>query len=123
MTFVPYEIGMTYANRRKMPLKIGDMILIDDSDRKNNVRPFFEIISTENFINGIDWHNEQVATKRVDTNSNKVHIWDMSFIREVCEKGESSEIEILNILTEKEKMESFYMKRDNSSSFQRHFYE
>ena len=123
ITFIKHIPGMTYTNRRKMPLKQGDIILIDDCDRKNNIRPFFEIVSTENFTTGIDWHNHQVATKRVGTNSNKIHIWDMSFIREVCEKEELLENQIINKLNEQEKIETFYMMRENSSSFQRIFYE
>ena len=122
ITFVKHAPGMTYTSRRKMPLKIGDMILIDDCDRKNNVRPFFEVISSPGYLEGIDWHNHQVATKRVGTNSNKIHVWDMSFIREVCEKENYDNEQILHRLTEQEKVETFFMKRENSSSFQRSFY-
>ena len=66
MTFIPYQHGMTYDNRRKMPLKIGDMLLIDDSERKNNLKPFFEIIKHVGYDLGIDWGNNMVATKRLN---------------------------------------------------------
>ena len=78
-------------------------------------------IETDGYTGGIDWQNHLVATKRVGTNSNKIHIWDMSFIREVCEND--NEGQSLNILVEQEKRETFYMMRENSSSFQLSFYE
>ena len=122
MTFIPYNPGMTYDNRRKMPLKIGDMLLIDDSERKNNLKPFFEIIKHEGFETGIDWGNNMVATKRLGTNSKKLHIWDMSFIREVCEKTDMNLFTIYGKLTQQKRAESIYMLRENSDQFCKEFY-
>lgn len=69
-----------------MPLKIGDIILIDFGEtQKNNFRPFYQIVKSPGYRSGINWHDRLISTKKMGVNSNKVYLWNLDWIREISD--------------------------------------
>ena len=89
INFVPFsEKNNSYINRKAMPIKCGDILLIDAGGfQKNDLRPFFQIVSTDRFPQGINWDERQVHCKKMDlVNSTKrIYIFDFDYIRHVID--------------------------------------
>jgi hypothetical protein len=63
-----------------------DFIMIDErSNRENNFRPYFEIKASDGFLGGINWDENLVSCVKVGSQSNKIYVWDMNWIKEVVE--------------------------------------
>jgi hypothetical protein len=82
--FKPYELGDDYSDRNNMPLKIGNVILVDSGDiKKNNFRPFYRVVATNKFPTGISWDTKLVCTEKLDVNSSKKYVWALEYVQEV----------------------------------------
>jgi len=83
--FIPYSEGLQYTNRSAMPIKVGDYITVDQgSFDKNNFRPIQQIVRGKGFENGINWDENIVLAKKVNSRS-KPSIWRMDWIKSICD--------------------------------------
>ena len=89
MNFVPFsDRHSNYTDRKAMPLKCGDILLIDAGGfQKNDLRPFFQIVKTDRFPHGISWDEKQVHCKKMDlvNTTKRVYIFDFDYIRHVID--------------------------------------
>ena len=87
--FVPYEANLSYDNRNKMPIKLGDVVMIDEGGfNKENYRPLYKIVETNGFVNGINWDTGLIACKKLDLkkeNMGKIFVWEMNWIMHIME--------------------------------------
>jgi len=81
--FVPYKPGMEYGKSDVSPIKVGDQLLIDRGGfDKNDLSPWFEVVTNENYPTGLNFDEKLVLTKKVGRNS-KFKVWQMDWILEV----------------------------------------
>ena len=71
-----------------MPLKVGDKICLDKQFDKNELKPFYRIVSTVKCPDGIDFKNKLCTTVKVETNEKTIFEWQLDWISKVVE-GES----------------------------------
>ena len=98
--FVPFVENLSYNNRNKMPIKLGDVIMIDEGGfNKENYRPLYKIVETTGFLNGINWDTGLVACKKLDLkkeNMGKIFIWEMNWIMHIMD-GNVKTVNIIDI--------------------------
>ena len=89
MNFVPFsDKHSNYTSRNSMPLKCGDILLIDAGGfQKNDLRPFYQIVKTDRFPQGISWDEKQVHCKKMDliNSTKRVYVFDFDYIRHVID--------------------------------------
>jgi hypothetical protein len=67
MHFIPFSEQMKYTDRNNMPLKLGDIIMIDEGGfQKENYRPMYKIASTTEIRSGIDWYTGLISCYKMD---------------------------------------------------------
>ena len=97
MKFIPFKPGSDYSDRNKMPLKLGDVIMIDEGGfAKENYRPLYKIIEAEGFQGGINWDTGLVSCRKLglkNENSGKIFIWEMNWIIHVV-NGEMKSVDL-----------------------------
>jgi len=117
LKFVPYKSGMTYTDKNAMPLKVGDIILVDFGEtQKNNLRPFYKIVDCQEIKGGINWDDGLVATQKMDLENNRsdIHLWNFEWIRHVIDgNGEGITDETFNMLAKQE----LEFRLENSDKF------
>ena len=103
---------MSYDDKNKMPIKLGDIIMIDEGGfLKENYRPLYKIIKTDGFMSGINWDTGLVACKKLDLKNEtlgKIFLWEMNWIIHIL-NGDSESIDIKemsNFVDDKIKTES-----------------
>jgi len=84
--FVAFEDGMKYSDPDKMPIKIGDRILIDKGGfNKNETSPWYQVHSFEDIPSGVDFEKKLVSTIKVGMkNKPRVYIWQLDWISQIC---------------------------------------
>ena len=87
--FSPFSEGMTYKDRKNMPIKMGDIILVDEGGfDKENYRPLYRIIASNEIPSGIDWDTGLVSAKKLDLRNKKLgktFIWQMEWISQIID--------------------------------------
>ena len=95
--FVPYEKGMEYNDKNNMPIKLGDIFMIDEGGfLKENYRPLYKVIKTPGFLSGINWDTGLVACKKLDLKNEKlgkIFLWEMNWIIHII-NGDSDSIDL-----------------------------
>jgi len=74
---------MKYGDDKKSPIKVGDFILIDKNGfDKNELNPWYEVVKSKDFPNGINFDEGLVSTKKVGRKS-KVYVWQLIWILQI----------------------------------------
>ena len=85
MQFVKFESGMKYTNPNAMPLKQGDIVIIEGGYDKNNFHQKYIICENNDCKTGINWDEQLVHTNKLNTQSNHSYFWSFNAIKNVAE--------------------------------------
>ena len=90
-TFIEFDpVENNDYNKEPYPLKIGDIILVDTDFIKDNLRPYFQIICDPGTKQGINWDEQLVYCRKMNTKQVKTYIFQFSVIKTVID-GNSSQ--------------------------------
>ena len=83
--FVPYEEGMNYTDPTNMPIKKGDLFLLDRAGfDKNETNPWFVIVTNEQYPSGINFDDGLVCARKLGSRPyGKPYVWQLTWIREI----------------------------------------
>ena len=124
MKFIPFEKGMDYEDRNKMPLKTGDWVVIDTgSFDKNKQKIFWEISPTADHASGINWDAGLIYVKKVGGHST-IKPYRFEWIRHVirAEATKENKADITNNLEKIWKIEEIKALRMDTTEFQIELY-
>ncbi|CBY22343.1 unnamed protein product [Oikopleura dioica] len=92
MQFVPFDQddvkASMYGGKLCSPLKLGDIIILSGAFDKNNARPFWQIVQSEEIPTGIDFDNRIVSTVKMDlrkVQKSSRKIWSFDAIKAVSD--------------------------------------
>jgi hypothetical protein len=84
MKFLEYKDGMKYTDPNAMPLKIGDIVIIEGDYNKNDFHQKYIICESKDCETGINWDEELVHTNKINTQSTHSYYWSFNAIKNVA---------------------------------------